>query len=275
MASDIPENAKPLSLTAMIGESHGRVVGASEYAALLARHADSIDGTLSDAPPTRFLFALGTSNADMPRLAKDQFCIEMCRYALLIMLAHWERYLVELNILRRVALAVGDRKGLMKGEEFLAIMASARTAARHRSLDGQLQDLERSQDENIAAGTRWFRGLCAVRRCITHRAGIVGEEDTELIEGIAWRRMVLLRDGEPIPDAEREPKVEAGQTIGFQFEDRTKTWGLGSHVVFGGLDIQEIAFTLFSFAGMLHDSLHAEFVQLIGSTASEGPPTAG
>lgn len=251
----------------MIGESYGRVAGASEYAALLARHADSLDGTLKDDPPTRFLFAFSTKNPDMPRLAKDQFCVEMCRYALLIMLAHWERYLAELNTLRRVALAVTDRRGLMKGEEFLAIMATAQTDARHRSLDGQLQDLERSLDENIAAGTRWFRGLCAVRRCFTHRAGIVSEEDTDLIEGIAWRRMVLLRDGEPIPDAERNPKFDAGQTLGLQFEDRSKSWVKGSHVVFTGLEIQEIAFTLWAFAGMLHDSLHAEFVQLIGPPA--------
>lgn len=254
---------RTMNLTEMINESYHRIIGASEYAALLARHADALDGTLPDDPPTRFLFALSSENPDIPRLAREQLPAEICRYALLFMMAHWERYLFELNALRRIAHRANE-PGRITGEDFQRIVAESRSVARHRSLDGQLADLEQLHDESVAAGTRWFRGLCAVRRCITHRAAIVEPEDQDLLEGIAWRRLVLLRDDEPIPDDERSPKVDAGQTVGYQFDDRVKRWAIGDRVVFDPLEMQEIAFTLVAFAGILHDALHSEFVELLG-----------
>jgi len=255
-----------INLTEMAQTAHASMLTAIDYAGRLAVQAESVQGQLIDEPMPSFLMQVGSNNPDVPRLAREHFTDEVCRYALIFMMAHWERYQLELTGIRSWAeLASQRREKGLPAELAMAKRDEVRRAVRRRSVDGQFEDLATDEAELLTFGS-WLRGLYAIRRCIVHRAGIVGDEDSDLISGVAWRRMVIVRDGEDIPDEDNQPHFEKGQMLTYRFTDRRRSWGLGEHVVFSPRETSEMAFSLMILANSLFDHVHGQLTKLIAPT---------
>ncbi|MEK7693155.1 MAG: hypothetical protein AAB349_03100, partial [Chloroflexota bacterium] len=155
---------------------------ALHYANLLARHAYDAQPRL-DVEPVNNTVALDfrTNNPDVAPQARAQFPDEVCRYALIYALAHFDRFVLEVGVLEALVEQFVARGGTITMEQALATEKRARKIKGNRSVAAELNKLGGSTSSDVATGIRWFQGLYAIRTWLVHRAGIVGPEDKRLV----------------------------------------------------------------------------------------------
>jgi len=248
--------------------AYGQTMDALHYASLLARHAGAALPHLSDEPGVpSFSLDFRTDNPEVPRLAKTQFGDEVSRYALVYALAHYDRFVLDLAVMDAIVTAVAERGGEIAAADALEIETSVRTVRRNRSVAVELRRLGGTENEGIATGITWFRGLYDVRNCLVHRAGIVSTQDKRLLDGITWRRFALAHNGDVLTGT--LPQVVPAGTITLQLLESGRSWKLGERITLSLEELQQMMFSLYQLAASLVQHLNADFTARLGL---ESPP---
>lgn len=98
------------------------------------------------------------------------------------------------------------------------------------------------------------------RNCLTHRRGIVGEEDvrggsdSSLV--VNWKTMELTASGdEGSRVLELPASVEAGEMISMSYADISKEFKLGQRIMFSAEEFLQIATTFLLFAVQIQESI--------------------
>lgn len=255
---------RELNISALLDTYYSRTMNALFYANLLARHGEAVlpDLPLEPGEPSLAL-AFRTDNPDIPELARSQFSTEVGRYALILALAHFDRFVLDLAVLDALVSAIVAGGGQIRFEEAVAIEKKVRTVRRQQSVAEELDRLAGSDNESVKTGIVWFRGLYAIRNCLVHRAAIVGVQDKRLIKGIQWRRFAVTLNGEELQGG-FPFKVEAGGTIGVKLTESSRAWGEGDHVTLSVEEVQEMMYSLFQLAAFLVKHLNSDFAQRLG-----------
>src|SRR5207244_3733797 len=139
--------------SAQLDAAYGRTMDALYYANLLARHAHDVVPNLSPEPGRpSFTLDFRTSNADIAPLAQTQFAVEVTRYALILALAHFDRFVLDLAALDAVVkafLGVGGQLGLA---DATAIEVRIRTVRKNQSVAKELRRLGGTSNSDVATG---------------------------------------------------------------------------------------------------------------------------
>ncbi len=260
-----------LNLSSHLDAAYGRTMDALYYANLLARHARDAMTNLSPEPgKPSFVLDFRTSNSDIPPLARTQFGIEVARYGLILALAHFDRFVLDLAVLDGLVSALVASHGQLAVADAMAFESRVRTVRKNQSVAEELHKLAGATNANVASGMVWFRGLYAIRNCLVHRGGIVGVQDKRLLEGVRWRRLALTLNG---GELRGEPPllIEEGGEIGVKLDDSSRSWSEGEGIVLSLEELQQMLYSLFQLAALLVQHLNVDFAGRLGLPLPTGP----
>jgi len=185
---------------------------------------------------------------------RERFGSYCANYSLVCMIGVCEQYLRQLHLLAELAVEQARSEGPIGGDKFEQIRKKAAkdTSRLWRVFEELLEILGKERAE--VHSRKWLSSLDAIRNCIVHRGGVVGDGDANRRGEFAttWRRTTLVVDGEPIPSLPFV--VNAGQMLSVRFEDRVRSWHVGETVQLTANDCQDMAFTLSYFLLRSEDS---------------------
>ncbi len=135
-------NNPELNVSSQLDAAYSRTMDALYYANLLARHAHDVLPNLSPDPGRpSFVLDFRTSNSEIPPLARTQFAIEVARYAHILSLAHFDRFVLDLAVLDALVNAVVASDGQLPVAEGIALESRIRTVRKNQSVAEELDKL--------------------------------------------------------------------------------------------------------------------------------------
>lgn len=128
-------------------------------------------------------------------------------------------------------------------------------------LPGKLHHLEEKYRLSPLPLSDEILSLNLARNCLSHRGGIVGQEDlrdrAEKGLLVKWKRLELTASGQKGERVLELPgRVEAGETISLHFASSARMVPLGERIRFLPQELIDIAFTFLLFAFQIDKSIH-------------------
>jgi len=265
-----------INLSAEVRDALSGVTRGIERSAAFGLLGERIGALPADMtlPPATFPFQLGggpTESAEFDEHGvsaemRTEFASYCTRYAVLGMMASCEEYLQRLLLIARLAVLVVHQQGSVTGEGFKETREACRKEARQTSVDGlvpKILSAVRAESDTVV-GLHWFRGVCSMSRCLTHRGGRIGPDDVGESQtlDVAWRKPVLELDSEPVVALPLQ--VQAGQLLSFGFTDEPHSWRVGEAISPTAEECQHIGLSLAIFCTELGNLLQRAMLPLFG-----------
>lgn len=148
----------------------------------------------------------------------------------------------------------------ISGKEWNEQMVKEGSEFEYWPLRKKLSFLEDSYGLQIPETSEAVLSISYARNCLTHRRGIVGQEDIREDSSLVvrWKKMELTAHGE---DGSRPLQagstVHGGETVSFGYEDVSKEFKLGDRIEFTPQEFVQLASTFMLFALQIQNAIQA------------------
>jgi hypothetical protein len=251
----------PVNITSELNQVHARLVESLKGAAAFARLSDQFSQLRSDCVLPEPSIVVSFGNSEALQTVRQAYSQLGSNFAVIAMISGFEVFLGRLLLIRRLAehapdgkVRVGDfvnfRRTIMEGE----------TRAKPVRL---VTKIFSAPPQRIRSGAEWLEGIYAIRVCLVHREGVVGEADVDEASGrltVKWRKAEIQVAGQKVL---RFPhSANKGEEIGVMFVDEERSWDLGDRIEIEPDESQQMALALSFLAGWLRDELHSDLTQV-------------
>jgi hypothetical protein len=252
-----------INATRQIGEAHSAFCDELTRSVQFASLADRL-GRLPpnlQLPESPHVIAFGSASS-LEQEMRGDFGGCAARLAVLAMLTSVDVQLARLLLLRRQAEDFACGEGSDQRQQHIAhgVVEEARGGA--LSLLPRLITGQKTPELEEAA--RWLRDLVRMKSPLVHPLGTVAVEDLPAPGQplkVIWRKTVGALDGNPVESLPYA--LVSGQTLGYCFVERSRTWHAGERLNLSASDCHDIAISLSCLSLAVSNQLHADLGLLL------------
>jgi hypothetical protein len=250
----------PINATRQIGEAHAAFCDELTRFVQFASLSDRL-GRLpltQPLPESPHVIAFGSAPS-LEEEVRGELGGCAARFAVLAMLTSVDGHLGRLLLLRRLAedfASNGD--GSEERRQRIAQAVAEEAGEGGLALLSRLVTGDKTPELEEAA--RWLSGLVRMKSALVRPLGTVTGEDLPAPDQplrVAWRRTVGALDGNPLEGLPYA--LVAGQTLGYCFVERSRSWQAGERLHLSASDCHDIAISLsclsLAVSNQLHDDL--------------------
>jgi len=215
----------------------------------------------------RFLWGRPTDQSLPPpwEIVGSRFPVYSARYAVLGMVTATEVFLARLRLLTRVVREMHQAGGTMLGERFNSLVSDERKKASRTSVERLIKTVLSNvgiPPAGVQHRIDHIMSIYKLRVCLSHREGIVGQEDVDKEHFTAtWLKVVPEVDGVPV--TQLPALIPGGAELSAPIREETRQWSIGEPIELTAKDCHHIAMTLTLACTHLRDEVRQKAVRLL------------